>query len=64
MAGLDFISKLRPVSYTRNNDESKKVEYGFIAQEVEFAANKAGFTFSGVDKPKNEKDLFPQGEFL
>ena len=23
--GLDFISKLRPVSYYRNNDESKKI---------------------------------------
>ncbi len=33
--GLDFISKLRPVSYTRKNDEKKRTEYGFIAQEIE-----------------------------
>ncbi len=33
--GLDFISRLKPVSYTRLNDESKKTEYGFIAQDVE-----------------------------
>ena len=33
--GLDFISKLKPVSYYRTNDESKKREYGFIAQELE-----------------------------
>jgi trimeric autotransporter adhesin len=33
--GLGFISRLRPVSYTRSNDESRKTEYGFIAQEVE-----------------------------
>ena len=33
--GLGFISKLRPVSYTRKNDESNKTEYGLIAQEVE-----------------------------
>ena len=33
--GLGFISKLRPVSYTRNNDKDQKTEYGFIAQEVE-----------------------------
>lgn len=31
---------------------------GFIAQEVEEAALSAGFDFSGVDKPKNERDLY------
>src|SRR5690606_23431955 len=29
--GLTFISQLKPVSYTRNNDESGKLEFGFIA---------------------------------
>lgn len=33
--GLDFISKLKPVSYTRKNDENHKTEYGLIAQELE-----------------------------
>ena len=33
--GLDFISKLNPVSYTRINDEKQKIEYGFIGQEVD-----------------------------
>lgn len=33
--GLAFVSKLRPVSYFRSNDFSKKVEFGFIAQELE-----------------------------
>lgn len=33
--GLEFISKLRPVSYTRINDEQQSIEFGFIAQEVE-----------------------------
>jgi len=32
--GLEFINQLRPVSYYRNNDESNKTEYGFIAQEL------------------------------
>ena len=40
--GLNFISKLRPVSYYRNNDESKKIEYGFIAQELEAALDNEG----------------------
>jgi len=33
-------------------------ETGFIAQEVEQAANKTGFNFSGVDKPTNDKALY------
>ncbi|WKZ70064.1 MAG: tail fiber domain-containing protein [Melioribacteraceae bacterium] len=33
--GLEFISKLNPVSYTRNNDEKQKSEFGLIAQELE-----------------------------
>ena len=33
--GLNFITQLNPVSYTRKNDENKKTEYGLIAQEVE-----------------------------
>jgi len=31
---------------------------GFVAQEVEQAANKLGFAFSGVDKPKTEDGLY------
>ena len=31
---------------------------GFIAQEVEAAAKELGFEFSGVDVPKNDKDLY------
>jgi hypothetical protein len=40
----------------RRNDQ---IRYsGFIAQEVEAAAQKAGYSFSGVDGPKNEKDNY------
>lgn len=46
--GLDFIKTLNPVSYRRSNDESKKTEYGFIAQEVEEALNRAGATNTGI----------------
>jgi hypothetical protein len=31
---------------------------GFIAQEVEKAANEMGFVFSGIDKPQNENGLY------
>jgi len=46
--GLDFISKLKPVSYTRNNDELKKREYGFIAQDLEETLNVSGASDNGI----------------
>ena len=33
--GLNFISKLNPVSYIRKNDDKHRTEYGLIAQELE-----------------------------
>jgi hypothetical protein len=80
--GLDFIMKLRPVTYQldvtklssilKEPSESNKapgmakamaekeslIQSGFIAQEVEQAAVSLGYDFSGVDKPKNEDDLY------
>lgn len=87
--GLDFITALRPVSYTfdvaKYNDfirpdreaelpltpeqqaeqkereavASRQVYSGFIAQEVDVAAKKTGFTsFSGVTRPQNPKDNY------
>jgi len=80
--GLDFIMKLRPVTYrldistlSKKLDEQKSgswnedmqkavaekekiIQSGFIAQEVETAAKETGYDFSGVDKPKNENDLY------
>jgi len=46
--GLQFINRLRPVSYIRNNDESGKNEFGLIAQEVEEALIEAGADYSGM----------------
>lgn len=46
--GLEFIKKLRPVSYFRENDEFKKTEYGFIAQELEEALNTSGADSNGI----------------
>ncbi|RYF84574.1 MAG: hypothetical protein EON98_08835 [Chitinophagaceae bacterium] len=39
-------------------DKAAIVYTGFIAQEVEAAAANLGFQFSGVDAPKNEKDVY------
>lgn len=46
--GLDFIKKLNPVSYFRSNDKLKKLEYGFIAQEIEETLTSFGITNSGI----------------
>jgi hypothetical protein len=78
VVGLDFIMKLRPVSYKLNlgalaehlntpdslriEDSEKEagnvIHNGFIAQEVEKAAEETGFDFHGVDAPKNEDDYY------
>lgn len=46
--GLDFISKLTPVSYTRINDENHRTEYGLIAQELEEVLKKEGIENTGM----------------
>ena len=46
--GLGFINKLRPVSYTRKNDELSKTEYGLIAQEVEESLKQEGVENTGM----------------
>lgn len=39
--------------------EKEKILYtGFVAQDVEKAAQALGYDFSGVDKPKNSKDFY------
>ena len=77
--GIEFISKLRPVTYhldvtgidkftnisyttteqLKARSEKEQLIYtGFIAQEVEAAAKSINFNFSGVDAPKNDKDMY------
>ncbi len=51
----------RPDSLRMKDAEAMKgqmLQSGFIAQEVEKAAQELHFDFSGVDKPKNEKDMY------
>jgi hypothetical protein len=43
----------------RGEAQKERITYtGFIAQEVEEAANEVGFDFSGVSKPQNNKDHY------
>ena len=46
--GLDFIMKLNPVSYFRDNDISQKSEYGFIAQELDETLRSFGASDNGM----------------
>jgi hypothetical protein len=71
--GLEFINKLRPVTYVVSssklnqllgtkapvgNTSTEKRQTGFIAQDVAKIAEELQFEFSGVDAPKNDKDLY------
>ena len=56
--GLDFISKLQPVTYQWKEGDTETVHDGFIAQDVEAAMNELGITFSGLNKPKTEQDHY------
>lgn len=55
--GLDFISKLRPVTYHMKTG-TQDLQSGFIAQEVEAAANKINYQFSGIVKPANDNEFY------
>ncbi len=79
--GIDFIKKLRPVTYHYDlkaydtwsgldestapdcypaaRDAKESIVYtGFIAQEVEKAAQELNFDFSGVDKPEGDRTSY------
>ncbi|HLF62858.1 MAG TPA: tail fiber domain-containing protein, partial [Saprospiraceae bacterium] len=55
-------SFLKTPDHLRNHEsETEKantLQTGFIAQEVEAAANYLGYSFSGIDAPKNENDYY------
>ncbi|MHC0442510.1 tail fiber domain-containing protein [Flavobacterium sp. 3-210] len=55
--GLNFINKLRPVTYKLKNGTTD-LQSGFIAQEVEAAANSIGYQFNAIVKPQAENDFY------
>lgn len=74
VAGLNFVMRLRPVTYQFDvkrfdglNDNISFASYdkaqamrrtGFIAQEVEAAANASGYDFNGVNKPDGADEYY------
>ncbi|MBK6783629.1 MAG: tail fiber domain-containing protein [Saprospiraceae bacterium] len=46
------------IDWSGKYDLEKVLMSGFIAQEVEEAANEVNYDFNGVSKPKSENDLY------
>jgi hypothetical protein len=58
-AALNNKVEIENAEIKKGEDEASKIVYnGFIAQEVEEAAKKLNFEFSGVDKPQNKDGLY------
>jgi hypothetical protein len=74
VAGLNFVMRLRPVTYQfdvkrfdgvdenvsfASYDQAQAVRRtGFIAQEVEAAANASGYDFNGVSRPDSDDEYY------
>ena len=57
--GLDFVNKLKPVSYKFNDGESDRTHYGMIAQDIETLISEIGKTtkdFAGFVKTTHTDD--------
>ena len=52
------IKEQNPDAEFLSGEKYSKITTGFLAQEVEAAAKSIGFDFSGVDAPKNDKDMY------
>ncbi|MGV6828073.1 MAG: tail fiber domain-containing protein [Flavobacteriales bacterium] len=46
------------IKETSQNRKAQEIQNGFLAQEVEKAANETHFNFNGIKKPKNEDDVY------
>jgi trimeric autotransporter adhesin len=57
--GKKLLSPKQEASDKASLKTKERILYsGFIAQDVEASAKKLGYNFSGVDAPKNDKDLY------
>src|SRR5262249_34295711 len=52
------LQKKNPEEKFLEGDKYSPLTTGFIAQEVEQAAKKVNYDFSGIDVPKNDKDMY------
>jgi hypothetical protein len=54
----ELMGRKDSANYNGKYDIQKIQFTGFLAQDVEVAAKKINYDFSGIDKPKNDKDLY------
>jgi len=55
---LDNDERIKILDEAARTEKEKKLYSGFIAQDVEKAADKLGYNFSGVYKPQTDKDIY------
>lgn len=56
--GLEFVNRLKTVTFTYKNDSTKRHHDGLIAQDVEETLNQLDINFSGIaENENNEKTL-------
>ncbi len=56
--GLEFISRLRPVEYVRNNTQSQNKEWGLIAQELKQALQNSQYQNAGLVQEDNSANHY------
>jgi trimeric autotransporter adhesin len=56
--GLDFITKLHPVEYIRNNNAAKTKEWGVIAQELQQTLKEVGYKEAGVVSEESSAEKY------
>lgn len=56
--GLEFINKLKPVTYNFIEGHDGILYTGFLAQDVDQVLTEMGEEFSGVTKPENDTDYY------
>jgi trimeric autotransporter adhesin len=56
--GLDFVMRLRPVTYNMFEGHEGILYTGLIAQELEQVVDDMGVEFSGLKRPANESDHY------
>ncbi len=55
--GLDFVNKLRPISYTLNSDPKQQTGFGFISQEVQELTGNNESSLSYYDEELENGDI-------
>jgi hypothetical protein len=56
--GVDFITRLHPVEYIRNNDQTQTKEWGLIAQELQQTLADKGYKNAGIVQTDNTPNQY------